>query len=73
MDKSLNECDEIYHSDLSLEMWETLHYVRGTEMIIPSCSTDLEDGHDGGAKRGQFYTQTLKGFFFEKGKGEGRG
>ena len=38
-------------------------------MIIPSCSTDLEDGHDGGAKRGQFYTQTLKGFFLEGGGG----
>ena len=46
-----------------------LHYVRGTEMIIPSCSTDLEDGNDGGAKRGQFYTQTLKGFFLRRGRG----
>ena len=41
-------------------------------MIIPSCSTDLEDGHDGGAKRGQFYTQTLKGFFLRRGRGRGR-
>ena len=23
VDKSLNECDEIYHTDLSLEVWET--------------------------------------------------
>ena len=38
-------------------------------MIIPSCSTDLEDGHDRGAKRGQFYTQTLKGFFLRRGRG----
>ena len=41
-------------------------------MIIPSCSTDLEDGHDGGAKRVQFYTQTLKGFFLRRGRGRGR-
>ena len=38
-------------------------------MIIPSCSTDLEDRHDRGAKRGQFYTQTLKGFFLRRGRG----
>ena len=38
-------------------------------MIILSCSTDLEDEHDGGAKRGQFYTQTLKDFFLKRGRG----
>ena len=42
-------------------------------MIIPSCSTDLEDGHDGGGQKSSILHTNFEGFFFEKGEGEGEG